>query len=404
MYDCTIAYVINQYPKVSHTFIRREIVALESEGIEVTRIALRGWNDDAVVDPKDLRERTRTSYVLKGGVVQLLSATLCAAVHHPKRFAAALWVAFCFTRRSYRPAILHFITLAEACVILRLLSESHASHMHAHFGGNSTEVVLYAHLLSGLSYSFTVHGPDEFDGPSFMRLSDKIRRARFVVAISSFTRGQLFRWVDEAHWSKIKLVHCGLDESCFDGARPIAHDRKRLICIGRLCAQKGQLLLLEAASSLVREGVQFELVLVGDGEMRGEIENSIAARGLSGIVRITGWLSSNQVQDEILEARALVLPSFAEGLPVVIMEAMALQRPVLTTYISGIPELITHGEEGWLFPAGSIEELKAAMRECLEASVSEIARRGARARERVVSRHHIGKEIKQLVELFRQTA
>jgi colanic acid/amylovoran biosynthesis glycosyltransferase len=138
--------------------------------------------------------------------------------------------------------------------------------------------------------------------------------------------------------------------------------------------------------------------------MRGEIENSIAARGLSGIVRITGWLSSNQVQDEILEARALVLPSFAEGLPVVIMEAMALQRPVLTTYISGIPELITHGEEGWLFPAGSIEELKAAMRECLEASVSEIARRGARARERVVSRHHIGKEIKQLVELFRQTA
>ena len=397
-----IAYLINQYPKVSHTFIRREIAALEREGIEVMRIALRGWNDDAVVDPEDLRERARTRYVLEGGVLRLLSATLSIAVCHPKRFAAALWVALCFSRRSYRPAILHLVTLAEACRLLTWLSESRVRHMHAHFGGNSTEVVLYTHLLSGLSYSFTVHGPDEFDGPSFIRLPEKIRSARFVIAISSFTRSQLFRLIDEAHWSKIKVIHCGLDKGYLDGSRPVAPNCKRLICVGRLCVQKGQLLLLSAAALLVREGVHFELVLVGDGEMRAEIEKSIAARGLSNVVRITGWLSNNQVRDEILAARALVLPSFAEGLPVAIMEAMALRRPVLATYISGIPELITNGKEGWLFPAGSVDDLAAAMRECLEASVSEIAHRGAQARERVLTRHDIHEEVKKLAELFRE--
>jgi glycosyltransferase involved in cell wall biosynthesis len=108
------------------------------------------------------------------------------------------------------------------------------------------------------------------------------------------------------------------------------------------------------------------------------------------------------VRDEILAARALVLPSFAEGLPVAIMEAMALRRPVLATYISGIPELITNGKEGWLFPAGSVDDLAAAMRECLEASVSEIAHRGAQARERVLTRHDIHEEAKKLAELFRE--
>jgi glycosyltransferase involved in cell wall biosynthesis len=224
-------------------------------------------------------------------------------------------------------------------------------------------VVLYAHLLSGLSYSFTVHGPDEFDGPSFIRLPEKVGNARFVVAISSFTRGQLFRWVDKAHWSKIKVVHCGLDKSFLDASPPLAASCKRLICVGRLCAPQG----------------------------------------LSAFVRITGWLSNNQVRDEILAARALVLPSFAEGLPVAIMEAMALQRPVLAPYIGGIPELVTHGKEGWLFPAGSVNELAAAMRECIEAPVSEIAHRGAQARERVLTRHDIDKEAKLLADLFRES-
>src|ERR1700736_4088733 len=194
-----IAYLITQYPKVSHTFIRREITALERQGIEVVRIALRGWDDDAVIDPDDLRERARTMYVLQGGMFRLAYATVAVAVRRPGRFARSLWLALRFTRRSDRPAVWHFAYLAEACRLLPWLSAAHVQHIHAHFGTNSTEVALFAHLLSGLGYSFTVHGPDEFDKPEFIRLPEKIRRARFVVAISSFTRSQLFRWVEEAH-------------------------------------------------------------------------------------------------------------------------------------------------------------------------------------------------------------
>jgi glycosyltransferase involved in cell wall biosynthesis len=161
------------------------------------------------------------------------------------------------------------------------------------------------------------------------------------------------------------------------------------------------MLLLSAASLLVREGVHFELVLAGDGEMRARLEKSIGTLGLSGFVRILGWLTNDQVRNEILEARALVMPSFAEGLPIVIMEAMALERPVLATYVAGIPELVKHGEDGWLFPAGSVDELASAMRECVEAPVSEIARMGAHARERALMRHSIDKEVKPLADLFR---
>jgi glycosyltransferase involved in cell wall biosynthesis len=116
--------------------------------------------------------------------------------------------------------------------------------------------------------------------------------------------------------------------------------------VGRLCEQKGQFLLLEAVARLASEGVPVELVLAGDGELRGDLERLIEAQGMAGFVNITGWVDSKRVRDEILSARVLVLPSFAEGLPVVIMEAMALGRPVVSTYVAGIPELVIPGETG----------------------------------------------------------
>jgi len=148
--------------------------------------------------------------------------------------------------------------------------------------------------------------------------------------------------------------------------------------------------------------VPFELVLGGDGEIRGEIERLIAAYDLGDRVRITGWISSEQVREEILAARALVLPSAAEGLPVVIMEAMALRRPVLTTYVAGIPELVRPGKDGWLFAAGDIDDLVRAMEDALSRSVEEIGAMGTSAHARVLERHAIDTEAAKLAELFRQ--
>ena len=397
-----IAYFINQYPKVSHSFIRREILALERQGCVVQRIALRGWND-VVVDPGDLAERDRTQYVLKGGVLPLLGATLRTLLSAPLQFLNALVLAVKMSRHADRPLPYHLIYLAEACRLLPWVRAFGASHLHAHFGTNSAEVVMLAKALGGPGYSFTVHGPEEFDKPQFIHLGEKIRRAKFVVAISSYGRSQLYRWVEHTQWPKVKVVHCGLEAAFYDVPPTNPPDVPRLVCVGRLCEQKGQLLLIQALALLVQRGIACELVLAGDGEMRSEVEALIAGNGLQAQVRITGWISSAQVRDEILTSRAMVLPSFAEGLPVVIMEAMALRRPVLTTAVAGIPELVVQGEVGWLFSAGSVEELADAMAQCLSTPADQLCTMGQAAFNRVLQRHSIDIEAGKLVGYLRET-
>lgn len=394
-----ISYFVNQYPKVSHSFIRREILALERQGFEVQRIALRGWDGD-LVDAEDIRERELTRYVLRAGLASLLSAALRTVLSAPAQFVSALSLALRMGRHADRGWPYHLIYLAEACRMLPWLQESGARHIHAHFGTNSAEVVMLAHALGGPAYSFTVHGPEEFDKPQFIHLGEKIRRAAFVVAISSFGRSQLYRWVGHDQWSKVEVVHCGL-EAAFHGVAPVPiPERPRLVCVGRLCEQKGQLLLVEAAQRVAAKGIDFELVLAGDGEMRQEVEALIARHDLASRVRITGWISSDRVREEILAARGMVLPSFAEGLPVVIMEAMALRRPILTTYVAGIPELVRPGENGWLFPAGSVEALAATLEDFLVTPSSVLERMGEAGYRRVLERHDIDREAAKLAALF----
>ncbi|VVM43501.1 Glycosyltransferase Gtf1 [Pseudomonas fluorescens] len=398
-----IAYFINQYPKVSHSFIRREILALERQGFEVQRIALRGW-DAELVDGEDVAERDKTRYVLQDGVKGLAVPVLQALRAEPRRFFAALWLALRMGRRADRPWPYHLVYLAEACLVLNWLRAFGAEHVHAHFGTNSTEVVMLANALGGPAYSFTVHGPEEFDKPQSIYLGEKVRRAAFVAAISSYGRSQLYRWVAHTHWEKVKVVHCGLERAFHEVPAVAMPSVPRLVCVGRLCEQKGQLLLLEAARILAEQGVEFELVLAGDGEMRGQIEALIVLHGLQSRVRITGWISSDQVRAQILAARAMVLPSFAEGLPVVIMEAMALRRPVLTTYVAGIPELVSPGENGWLFPAGAVDELAAAMADCLAQPAEVLQRMGESAYQKVLERHDIDTEAAKLASLLRAHA
>jgi colanic acid/amylovoran biosynthesis glycosyltransferase len=395
-----ITYFINHYPKVSHSFVRREILALERQGFVVQRIALRGWRD-SLPDEEDRQEQKRTHYVLRGGLWGLLLPTVRAMLRTPSRFFAIAALAVKMSRNSDRPLPYHLIYVAEACRILEWLVGFGSVRLHAHFGTNSAEVAMLVRALGGPPYSFTVHGPDEFLRP--IGLDEKIRRSAFVVAISNFGRSQLFLRSRHADWPKVKIVHCGLEKSFYEDASP-TRGPPRLICVGRLCEAKGQLLLIEAAALLADEGIAFEMVLVGDGPMRQEIEDLVQKCGLGARVRITGWISSSEVREEILAARALVLPSFAEGLPVVIMEAMALRRPVLSTYVAGIPELVRHGQEGWLVPAGAVKELAEAMEACLASSVDDLRRLGDAAQSRVLVRHCADTEAGKLAELFRAPA
>jgi colanic acid/amylovoran biosynthesis glycosyltransferase len=396
-----IAYLINEYPKVSHSFIRREILALERQGLQVQRIAVRGWSGD-LPDAADQIERSRTQYVLQDGAWALCAPGLRMLLRSPVRFVRALRLALRMAHDSDRGLAYHLAYLLEACRILPWLRASGARRLHAHFGTNSTDVALLTHALGGPAYSFTVHGPEEFLRPVGLR--EKIRRASFVVAISQFGRSQLLLWARYPEWGKVEVVHCGLEESFYADAPTAPATGVRFVCVGRLTGAKGQALLIEAAAALKAESIAFEVVLAGDGPMRSALEQLIRRHDLEQRVRITGWISGSQVRAELLAARALVLPSFAEGLPVVIMEAMALRRPVLTTFVAGIPELVRHGEEGWLFPAGSALEIARAMKQCLATPADRLGQMGETAFRRVTARHSVDIEAAKLATLFRTPA
>jgi colanic acid/amylovoran biosynthesis glycosyltransferase len=200
------------------------------------------------------------------------------------------------------------------------------------------------------------------------------------------------------------VVHCGLEPDGFSG-EPSYPSGQRFVCVGRLCEQKGQLLLLEAFRRLLLDrGIKAHLTLAGDGELRPAIELLIEKYELGSNVDISGWISNPEVYLQILAARALILPSFAEGLPVVIMEAMALRRPVISTFVAGIPELISNEESGWLVPAGDVEAIVHTMQKCLEAPPEALKKMGDAAFEKVFKFHDVNKEAAKLAKLFAASA
>ncbi|HUQ38277.1 MAG TPA: glycosyltransferase [Aestuariivirga sp.] len=394
-----IAYLVNQYPKTSHSFIRREILALELMGLTVFRYTLRR-TAEALADDADNRELSRTAAVISQPISKRALDALRTITCHPVRFAKAAAYAIRRGLKSDRSVAVHVAYLLEAAVVAEWCRRDRIDHLHVHFGTNSATVGMLVSRIIGLPWSFTAHGPEEFDRPLGIGLPDKIASAKFIVAISSFGRSQLWRWTEYKQWKKIHIVRCGLDAGFLEGARTPVPKRQRIVCVGRLCEQKGQLLLVEAARILKNRSIVFELVFAGDGPMRHDIEAAVASAGLDDCVSITGWVSGQRVREEIAQARALVLPSFAEGLPVVIMEALALERPVISTMVGGIPELVTPGETGWLVPAGDVEALARGIGEVLLLPPKALGNLGKRGRQRVLIDHNVVTEAAKLLRLF----
>lgn len=394
-----VAYLVNQYPKVSHSFIRREIQALEVRGVKVLRFSIRTCAAQ-LVDPLDQEELAKTQVILDVGIIRLLTALLQVTFSRPGNFFRSLQLAMQMGWGSDTGMIKHLIYLVEACVLLLQLVKAKVTHLHVHFGTNSTTVALLCKQLGGPNYSFTVHGPEEFDRAPQISLSEKILYADFVVAISEFGRSQLYRYSDRTQWDKIHVVHCGLDQEFLQQPITPVPEHHSLVCVGRLCEQKGQFILLSAVKQLIDKGENVHLTLVGDGEMRQPIEAFITENNLQQYVKITGWATQTDVQQYIHHARVFVLPSFAEGLPVVLMEALAMQRPVISTYVAGIPELIRHQVNGWLVPAGSVTALMTAIQQALNTPTEKLAYMGSIGRDDVNKQHNIDLISAQLIELF----
>ncbi|WP_395334454.1 glycosyltransferase family 4 protein [Novosphingobium sp. BL-8H] len=391
-----VAYLTNVYPKVSHSFIRTEIAALERQGLSVSRFTVRR-SDQPLPGAQDREEAARTVALLDNAVALAGAAAACFATR-----PLAAWHALRLSWRVCGPGNRHRAAayFAEAALLARRLERVGIRHLHVHFGTNPATVARLVARLAPVTYSFTVHGPDEFDAPQALDLPGKIADAAFVAGVSSFGRGQLMRWSDPAHWGRIHVVHCAPDASFLaDGAvGPAAAKATRFLCVARLSAQKGLPLLIEAMGRIAAQRV-ITLDVIGDGEDRAAIENQIERLGLKHNVRLRGWAGPEEIRQALTEADVFVLASFAEGLPVVLMEAMALRCPVIATAIAGIPELVDDNV-GWLVPSGSVEAIVAALEAACDAPAESRAAMGARARLRVLERHDPDRNAADLAALL----
>lgn len=382
-----VTYLMNSYPRTSTTFIRREIEALEKLGVAITRFAVRDW-DEALVDPLDQAEKQRTTYLLTGNIPGLFIAFFLEMVTNPGRFLRALEASWHLWRAARLGFVKHVAYLMQACHFKRIQVASRARHVHVHFSTNATSVAMLSEILGGPGYSFTVHGPDELVDPDHFSLATKIDRARFVVAITDYCKSQLLRHSSTRFATKIKVMRCGLPLDDFAEAPPVAPDNQSLVCLGRLCPQKGQALLPRIIARVVADFPEVKIILIGDGESRAEIDAEIDRYAVSDHFEKAGWMVNHEARSRLAKSRGLLLPSFAEGLPIVIMEAMAEAKPVISTYIAGIPELLDE-ECGWIVPAGNEEKLEAAIRALLAATPERLTQMGKEGARRVKMWHNI---------------
>lgn len=397
----SIAYLTSVYPRATDTFVRAEIAALEELGFDIHRFGVRRPDASQLVSAAVEDEAKRTTYLLgRDRLLALMLAAVAAALGSPVRTIRAVPLTFSTGGRGLVARIRQVVYLFEAMLLARELRRRRVDHLHNHISENSAHVAMLASRLTGIPFSTTVHGMELLSAAE-LGLGEKIERSAFTVCISGFTRSQCMMHLSRSTWAKLVVVRCGVGAEFLEAAAAPFPERHRFVCVGRLSPEKGHLQLVEAARLLVEAGLDFELVIVGDGELRPELENLIASSGLNERVRITGWLDSGDVRRAIGSSSVLVVPSFSEGIPVAIMEALALGRPVVSSRVGGIPELVEHGKSGWLVTPGSVESLVAAMTAAIQAGPEELAEKGGNGAERVRQLHDVTVEAAKLAARFR---
>lgn len=393
-----IAYLVSEFPRFSHTFITREVEGLRARGIAVTTHAIRPAPVEELLTEGDRRAAAETWTILPPRWGELARAHARAAARHPVRYLATLALALRLSAGGVRNGLWQLFYFVEAVALWDRLHAQGIRHVHAHFANVATAVALLAAHLGGeqWSWSFTMHGPTEFDDVSRYGLADKVRRARFVACISDYCRSQLMKLVTAEHWPKLEIVRCGVDPSVYETVERDRHDVPvEVLCVGRLVADKGQDVLLDALDRVRRDGVNVHATFAGDGPDRPALERHAGTLGLGDAVTFAGAVGQDRIRDLYAAADVFCLPSFAEGVPVVLMEAMATALPVVTTRVMGIPELVEHGVSGELVAPGRADVLAAALAR-LAADPARRRAYGLAGREKVALDHDIGVSVAAL--------
>jgi glycosyltransferase involved in cell wall biosynthesis len=356
-----IAYLCSEFPALSHTFISREVAILEKSGFDIRYASINPTRNLEKMDADD-QARAAATYVLKATPKgRMLRAFLACLLRLP-RFLSTLGFALKLAGfggpRQPAKALAYFL---QAILLHRWARGQGLKHVHVHFANPAATVALIACRFGGLEFSLSVHGPDEFYEVERNNLREKIQAAVFVRCISHFCRSQLMRLSPSDQWGKFHIVRCGLLPGEIAPRPAATGPRRRILCVGRLCPSKGQAILIQAAGLLKDRGADFQLLLLGGGEDLEAIQGLVATRGLADRVTVAGPVGHARVRQELEAADLFVLPSFAEGIPIALMEAMAAGVPVLSTMIAGIPELIQPGVNGFLVPASDAEGLAEAI-------------------------------------------
>jgi glycosyltransferase involved in cell wall biosynthesis len=354
---------MSRFPTVTETFVLNEILEMQRFGISIEIFPLIK-QDNPILHPQtpSLLSRVHGSRLFS---LEMLSAQLYWVWKRPVAYLGAWWKAVFGNIASPKFLSRSFVVVPKAALFARQMMELRVHHIHAHWATHPALAAYTIHQLTRIPYSFTTHAHDLFVERTMLK--QKIRKASFVVTISDYNKEFLKTLYGEDASGKTFVIHCGIDPAMFKPVPITTSDCFKIICVAALRDFKGHTYLLDACAELKSRGVNYVCILVGDGPVRRSLESKVASLGLKQQVRFAGWKPQNEVAELMAGSDVMVLPSITtprgkqDGIPVALMEAMALQRPVIATGISGIPELVVQNDTGLIVPERDSFALAEAM-------------------------------------------
>jgi glycosyltransferase involved in cell wall biosynthesis len=410
----SIAYLVSRYPTLSMIFVLREVLALRELGFRIETASINPPDRPSEKLTPDERDEAARTYCVKcHGVRGALAAHCRTLFSNFGGYLRGLAQAFRLAGLDLPRLYMNLMYFTEALMIGQWMRRNGQHHLHVHLASQAASVGLFVHRVFRFGYSLTVHGPDEFYDAKGHYLAQKIEAADFVVCISSYTRSQLMNLSPYRHWKKFVVVRLGVDTALFSpGPRPAQHpaqqnpvqlnastDAFEILCVGRLTPAKGQHLLIDAIDRLAKDGHRVLLRLIGNGPDEVSLRNCAGRLTSPVTIVFEGAVNQDRIRGFYQTADVFCLPSFAEGLPVVLMEAMAMEIPCVSTHIAGIPELIGNEVDGLLTPASDLDALTEALARLIADSALR-ARLASSGRARILAQYDLASNVEKLSRVF----
>jgi len=398
-----LAYLISQYPAISHTFILREIRMLRDFGFDISVASINppDRTTERLTDAEH-EEATNTYYIKPDGVKGAIKAHFYTLFTQPLNYLSGLFFALRLGQFDLKKILYNLFYFVEAIMIGQWMRRHKLSHLHVHFGMAAATVGLITKRTFPITFSFTMHGPRDFYDIYGCYLTQKVLDADFICCITYFANSQLMMLSPPSCWDKLVVSPLGVNPDIFTPNQFRQHPEPfEILCVGRLVPDKGQFILIEAVARLIAKGYKLRLHLIGNGPDKATLEAEVNQRGLTEQIIFTGAINQDQVLEFYANADIFVLASFAEGLPVVLMEAMVMEIPCVTTNITGVPELIEHRVNGLLVAPSDIDGLATAIAELMDKPDFR-QQLGIAAGQQVKKHYALQQNTNRLADIFRK--